>query len=139
MFSVLFTENLGSTAVYSQIRRFIVVKQRREFCFACPVFTYGGRATLKPGVEADEHAIVYTVGQQPTKLEGEAEFEKLPIGVLPPTSNDAYTGHPLDPASRIYFVIFHAIQYNVKVKDMGKVRPEDLSRLRGYWQMELNK
>ncbi|KAF5852731.1 hypothetical protein GGP41_008126 [Bipolaris sorokiniana] len=61
VFSVLFSEAAGSTAtaynnsisivrygeyVHSQIRRFIVVGPRHGFCFAVPIFTYGGQGIM---------------------------------------------------------------------------------------------
>tara|TARA_R110002003_G_scaffold251_3_gene17779 strand:+ start:20504 stop:20707 length:204 start_codon:yes stop_codon:yes gene_type:complete len=44
---------------------------------------------------------------------------------------------PLTQASRIYFGIHHPIQYNVKVKDLGYVLPDDTARFHGYWAMEV--
>lgn len=47
--------------------------------------------------------------------------------------------NPLSRASRIYFGIQHPIQYNVKVKDLGYVLPDDMPFLNGYWNMEHRK
>jgi hypothetical protein len=44
---------------------------------------------------------------------------------------------PLTQDSRIYFGIHHPIQYNVKVKDLGYVHPDDTARFLGYWAMEV--
>jgi hypothetical protein len=43
---------------------------------------------------------------------------------------------PLAQASRIYFGIHHPIQYNVKVKDLGYVHPDQIATFLGYWRME---
>ena len=95
-----------------------------------PIFTYGGRATLKPGVRPDEHAIAYSSVNEPEYLPGEASMSKQPICIV-----DTPGTPPLHKASRIYFGIHHPIQYNVKVKDLGHVHPSDLVRMRGYWAM----
>ncbi|KAF7573643.1 hypothetical protein PtrM4_085480 [Pyrenophora tritici-repentis] len=116
--------------VHAQIRRFIVVQQKREFCYALPIFTYNKQGTKKPGVVPSEHAIAYSYGYEPILLPGEARLEKDPICIV---SNDS---EPLSTASRIYFGIHHPIQYNVKVKDLGYVVPVDLSKLHNYWIKE---
>jgi hypothetical protein len=42
----------------------------------------------------------------------------------------------LHKASRVYFGIQHAIQYNVKVKDIGMVHEASMPDFFGYWHME---
>ncbi|KAH7062214.1 hypothetical protein B0J12DRAFT_230109 [Macrophomina phaseolina] len=147
MFSVLFTEALGSTAVnrdvdnvstimygeqvFSQIRRFVVVKEGRGFCYACPVSTYGGRGVGKRGLDPQTHAIIYTIGTQPSYVGGEVALEKSPIPIIP-AENTA----PLTTASRINFAIHHPIQHNVKVKDLGIVHPNVVPTLIQYARSE---
>ncbi|KAF2134756.1 hypothetical protein P153DRAFT_329412 [Dothidotthia symphoricarpi CBS 119687] len=149
VFSMLFTEAAGTTVtdyntthsaisqvaygepVYTQIRRFIVVRHKREFCYAVPIFTYGGRGTTKPGVVAKEHAIAYSYGSQARLLTNEAPLEKNSICVVMNPSE-----RPLHIASRIYFSIHHPIQYNVKVRDLGYVHPSQMQDFQGYWHME---
>ncbi|KAF3008440.1 hypothetical protein E8E13_003070 [Curvularia kusanoi] len=117
--------------VYTAVRQFVVVRQKREFCYACPIFTYSGRATTKPGVRESEHAIVYSSQCLPRLLPGEAGITKSPICVI------MAEGVPLlSAASRIYFGIHHPIQYNVKVKDIGVVAPNDFPILTRYWREE---
>jgi hypothetical protein len=79
-------------------------------------------------VRPDEHAIAYSSGYKPQLLNGERPLRKAAICV-----EDAGGIPPLDPASRIYFGIHHPIQKNVKVKDLGRVKPSHVARLRGYW------
>jgi hypothetical protein len=150
VFAVIFTEEAGSTIqpatsynsclsearfsdhiVYTQSRRFVVVRSRREFCFACPIFTYSNRATLKRGVRPAEHGIVYSEGQQPKLLDGETGIRKPSLAVAM-----AHGEPSLDIASRIYYGIHHPIQYNVKVKDIGQVLPHHVPTLIGNWKAE---
>jgi hypothetical protein len=147
VFALIFSETAGSNAtsynsclsearfsghfIYTQSRRFVVVRQKREFCFACPIFTYSRRATLKRGVRPEEHGIAYSDGQEPRLLPGENRIKKPSIAIA------MAQGEPdLSEASRIYYGIHHPIQYNVKVKDIGQVLPVHLPTLIGNWKAE---
>jgi hypothetical protein len=149
VFSVIMTESAGSADrvtdynssisvvnyaknyVHTQVRRFVVVRAKREFCYACPIFTYAGRATLKRGVRPEEHGIVYSEGVQPTYVSGETGMSKPPIAVVMSAKVPK-----LHIASRIYYGIHHPIQYNVKVKEIGRVLPQHLPILIGNWKAE---
>jgi hypothetical protein len=85
---------------------------------------------MKPGVRPNEHAVIYTQGSSPQLLPGEIGITKSPIMVVQDQANS-----PLHAASRLYFGVHHPIQYNVKVKDLGRVAETDLPRLRMYWSM----
>ncbi|KAF1848726.1 uncharacterized protein K460DRAFT_403996 [Cucurbitaria berberidis CBS 394.84] len=117
--------------VYTNIRRFVVVRQRREFCYACPIFTYSGNATTKRGVRAAEHGIAYSWGQEPNLIQGERGITKASLPVVMATNESN-----LDPASRIYYGIHHPIQYNVKVKEIGCVPEAYITTLIGNWREE---
>ncbi|KAF2823150.1 hypothetical protein CC86DRAFT_76631 [Ophiobolus disseminans] len=117
--------------VYTNVRRFVVVRQKREFCYACPIFTYSGKATTKRGVRPSEHGIAYSMTQEPQLLPGESGITKASIGV-----HMAHRVPSLDKASRIYYGIIHPIQYNVKVKEIGSVPANHLPVLIGNWRAE---
>lgn len=149
VFSILFTEPCSEPArnrnspnvstvlygekVYSQITRFVVVQVGRGFCYACPILTYGGRATLKPGCNSAEHAIAYTRGYEPNLLPGEHGINKSPIEIVPSSDETQI----LDPASRIRFGRGQVIQHNVKAKEIGQVADDHISRLLSYWREEI--
>jgi hypothetical protein len=120
--------------VYTNKRRFVVVRQKKEFCFACPIFTYSGRATTKPGVRAEEHGVIYSEGESPRLVQGESGISKTSIGVVMATGENN-----LQVASRIYYGIHHPIQYNVKVKEIGQVIKAHIPTLIGNWKEEDNK
>jgi hypothetical protein len=120
--------------VYTTVRRFVVVRQKREYCFACPIFTYSGRATTKHGVRAEEHGIIYTSGKTAQLLPGEVGIRKASLSV-----EMAKNVPPLDKASRIYYGIHHPIQYNVKVKEIGYIPKKQIPVLIGQWKEEDDK
>jgi hypothetical protein len=117
--------------VHTNLRRFVVVKRKRDFCFACPILTYNGRGCTKNGVVASEHAIAYTWNDTPRFVQGEAGFTKpgVPVVMADDVSN-------LHFASRINFGIEYPIQYNIKVKDIGYVRADHVPTLISSWQEE---
>jgi hypothetical protein len=96
-----------------------------------PIFTYSNRATTKPGARASEHAIAYSWGTQPELLHGETGITKSPIAIVMNAGEP-----PLHKASRIYYGIHHAIQYNVKVRDIGYVLEDHVPALIGSWLEE---
>lgn len=95
-----------------------------------PISTYSGKATLKSGVVADEHAVAYSYGRAPQLLPGEGPLSKHAICVVMNKGES-----PLLEAARIYFGIHHPIQYNVKLKDLGYVHPDWQPTFLGYWNM----
>ncbi len=117
--------------VHTTVRRFVVVKTKQEFSFACPIFTYKNQGTTKNGVRPAQHAVIYSWGRSPQLLPGETGITKASIGVV------QTEGIPvLSRASRIYFGIHHPVQYNVRVKDMGYVVPDHIPTLIGNWREE---
>jgi hypothetical protein len=126
-------------AIYQQIRRFVIVRvpRKKHFVYACPITTYGGRATAKQGCSPREHAIVYLSGKQPQTVRGEIPIRgeggmtKDPIEIKPASTNES-----LDIASRLRFDKTYPVEWNVKVKDIGRVVPQDMPRLLQYWKDE---
>lgn len=119
--------------VYSQVRRFIVVKEEHGFVYAVAIYTYTGRGTLKPGCIGREHAAVFLTGSGPTIFQGEQDgpsgMNKEPIEITPADSTIT-----MDPASRVRFGKTYPVEWNVKVKDIGKVATRHMTRLNMYWR-----
>ncbi|ORY18206.1 hypothetical protein BCR34DRAFT_504925 [Clohesyomyces aquaticus] len=115
---------------YTNIRRFVIVQVMKGFVYACPISSYSGRGTTKPGCDPAEHAIVYCNGNGPVWLAGEAEnaMRKDPIKVT--TVNH----ETLSPASRIRFGKVYPIEMNVKVKEIGEVDAADRTKLDTYYR-----
>jgi hypothetical protein len=78
-----------------------------------PILTYGGKGTLKRGVHADDHAIIYT-GDLALK-KGE-KLRKKAIKMIPNSPR-----HHLDPASRINYAKLYTVEHNVKVDFIGTI------------------
>ncbi|KAF2030974.1 hypothetical protein EK21DRAFT_25172, partial [Setomelanomma holmii] len=123
--------------IHSQIRRFVVVrvKANQHFVEACSITTYGGRGCLKPGCYPSEHTAVYLKGCTPQYLEGERErgMDKDPVAIEATDINET-----MDPISRLRLGKVYSIECNVKVRDIGKVVPEDMGKLLHYHRQEMN-
>ena len=117
-------------AVYSKVRRFVVIREGANYCSALPIATYGRQGVGKHGVVKSEHAIIYTGRTPPEPMEAErpkrAEQGMRPeaIRIDPDNPEDK-----LDPRSRIDFGKVHTIQHNIKVRNYGQVHPRSMSAL----------
>lgn len=92
--------------------------------------TYGGKATTKPGVHAEHHAIIFT-GKDDDVPPLHYNEEQLPN---PPIRMDAKIAkEKLDPMSRINYAKPYTVEHNVKVLFIGSVNKKYMKRLEnGY-------
>src|SRR5579871_6283033 len=96
-----------------------------------PILTYGGRATTKPGVKADDHAIIHTSKEAPKEIEGERKLHKKPIRVR---------ASPLDKlalASRINYAKVYTVEHNTKVHFIGRIHPDSERNFFTTWKSYL--
>lgn len=107
------TVRFGEQA-YTEIRRFVVVRNKGTFSQCIPVQTYKGRGATKPNIVMQDHGIIHTSLQAPSLIPGE-NLTKYSIRVQP-TANEV-----LEPASRINYGKAYAVEHNVKVLDIGMV------------------
>jgi len=122
--------------IFSSIRRYVIVKARPHnyYCWAVPINSYGKRGLSKKKFHENErraHAIIHTKGIQPKRIQGEKAFTKKVIQVDPENSGDI-----LETASRIHFGKVQSIEWNVKVKDCGRVTGNSLRNLKLYFEQE---
>ncbi|EXJ76854.1 hypothetical protein A1O3_10499 [Capronia epimyces CBS 606.96] len=121
--------------VFSEIRRFAVVRECRGFCWAVPVSTYQGKGVGRHNfhqVDIEAHAIIHMADTKPTQLPSEPKMSKRPIAV-----EKTDPGQKLDAASRIRFDKVFTIEHNVKVKNCGKIARESMPIFRHYFKQEV--
>ncbi|KAH8727752.1 hypothetical protein GQ44DRAFT_724818 [Phaeosphaeriaceae sp. PMI808] len=119
------TVSFGEQA-YSEIRRFVVVRNKGNFSQCIPVQTYRNRGATKPGIVMQDHGIIHTTLQAPNQLQGE-NLTKYSIRVQP-TANET-----LEVASRINYGKAYAVEHNVKVLDIGMVVNEHRYLIESYF------
>jgi len=104
--------------IYSHIRRMVVIRNRKGYCWCIPISTYSGQGLRGRGLgheEINSHAIVYDSKKEPRCLPGEIQSTRTPIAV------DVIPGHSLSQATRVHYARPHTVGWNTKVMDVGTV------------------
>ncbi|KAL2064646.1 hypothetical protein VTL71DRAFT_3784 [Oculimacula yallundae] len=91
---------------------------------ARPILTYGGRATLKPGVHVEHHTVIYTDKIAGARLLPGEKLSKTPLQMEP---ND--NSQRLDKASRVNYAKLYTVEHNVKVFFIGSLTKESKAEL----------
>jgi hypothetical protein len=115
--------------VMVKVRRFVVVRPKATFCLCLPIHTYSGQATSKAGVAAQDHAPVVSEGGEVIYHENEAKLTKSPMYIKVEKSS---TG-PVSPMSRLNFAKVYTVEYNVKVRPIGRLIPDSVWRMEEYF------
>lgn len=124
------TLNQFQERVFSKVRRFVVIREGRDYCNALPISTYGGRGVAKFGVVKSEHCIIFTgkTPPNPTAQERQQRDEEgmrpVPIRVDPDTPVNT-----LDVMSRLNLVSIMTVQHNIKVKPFGTINERSVDAL----------
>ncbi|CAN9173373.1 unnamed protein product [Alternaria sp. RS040] len=115
--------------VMVKVRRLVVIRPKATFCLCLPIHTYSGQATSKPGVAAQDHAPVVSEGGEVIYHENEAKLTKSPMYIKVEKSS---TG-PVSPMSRLNFAKVYTVEYNVKVRPIGRLIPDSVWRMEEYF------
>ncbi|KAL8732764.1 MAG: hypothetical protein Q9166_002545 [cf. Caloplaca sp. 2 TL-2023] len=120
--------------VYIQLQRFVVVKSnvKEHYSLCLPITTYGGRGVAKKGVDAALHAIIHTSAHPPALLENEPCMTNQPIKVVAKSPEEK-----LAPASRLNLGKTHTVEWDTKVKEVGRVDKDSLLTLLYSWKMAM--
>jgi hypothetical protein len=92
-----------------------------------PIVSYQNQGTLKPGVDAAEHALVYTSSKPPQPLKDE-RLDMHAIKVEPEGRQK------LSATSRINFGKVYTVEHTAKVCSLGKIAREHRQRLTNYFK-----
>lgn len=134
-----FTRNADGVTIFSHIRRFVIVKatSTRRYCWAIPINSYSGRGLTDKRMLEDEkqaHTIIHGIGSEPVRMKGEIELDKEPIAVK------MEPGEELTPSSRLHFGKVQCIDWNVRLKKIGRiVDKKNMRRLILYFKEEFHK
>lgn len=104
----------------------------QELIHGSAISTYSNRGTNKQGCRPEEHSIAYFPGTDPRQCYLLGEYEngmiKEPIEIQPASSS-----LQMNYGSRIRFSKKYPIEMNVKVKNIGRVVSQHLSKLLEYY------
>ena len=125
---------IGHAEPYFETCRFIVIRSKRGHCLCLGVHTYGRQGTSKLGVGADHHAAVIADGDIEAVLHPkEKELSKRPIHIVLETRDVT-----IDSTSRLDFSRVYTIEYNIPVRNIGRILPLDLAIFETYFSQTIN-
>ncbi|KAF2867744.1 hypothetical protein BDV95DRAFT_502078, partial [Massariosphaeria phaeospora] len=130
-FMMLWTEPTASSGsertIYYKIRRFVVIRQKSTHCLCLPINTYSGQGITKRGIYVQDHAAVVSAGGEGQLIEREQELTKSSLYIK--TEDPSIS---IDSASLIKFGKVYTVEYNLKVKNIGRILPASISHLESY-------
>ncbi|KAF2107783.1 hypothetical protein BDV96DRAFT_588747 [Lophiotrema nucula] len=119
-------ESFGGNA-YSEIRRFIVVRNKETFSQCLPIQTYRRQGACKPGLVSQDHAIIYT-SSSPNVPFPDEETTRRALRV------DPIPGQSLEAQSCIRFGKPWIIEHDLKLQEIGLIAQEHLHLLGEYYR-----
>ncbi|KAM3068124.1 hypothetical protein ACMFMG_011173 [Clarireedia jacksonii] len=131
--------------VYTEIRRFVVIKDAYGSASCLAIHTYSNQGTLKANLpDADNHAIIFTSPQCPPlhsqyDQNGILQTEQLskdPIKVRSELHNDP--DGDLGKMSRLNYTKVYTVEKDVRILNIGMVEGKSMNALRTDSPLKLN-
>jgi hypothetical protein len=94
-----------------------------------PILTYHKQGTAKPGVKADDHAIIYADSKAPSELKDEPKLRNQPIRLVLDNAREK-----LSPESRVNYGKVYTVEHNAKVRFIGKIHKDYKARFFADWE-----
>ncbi|TVY13980.1 hypothetical protein LARI1_G008742 [Lachnellula arida] len=113
--------------VYSEIRRFVVLKEGYGNSICSPVHTYNGQATLKPNLpERQQHAIIHTSRDCPPEhsyrlTDGTLVKENLSKDPIRVRREQSGPEGDLGACSRLNYSKIYTVEHYIRVLNIGMV------------------
>lgn len=122
---------------FSSFAWLIIVQVRGGFIYAVPITD--GHRVLQPSRTMRDYAVVYLQGTEPIIFPGDRKgpqgMDKKPLEIIP--ADDTIN---IDSRCRADFAENYSIKWDhwdVKSRNIGRVAPKHLKRLRLYWSQSL--
>jgi len=106
----------------------VVIRPKASHSLCLPISTYHGKATINTGVSAQDHAAIVPVGTEVQLHPDEQALTKAPVYM-----KIEDTTVSIDPMSRINFGRVTALEYNHKVRNIGRVATESIRLLEEHF------
>jgi len=123
-----FTSEWSGEQAFCEVRRFCIIRRKPTYCLCLPISTYSGHATTKPGLVVQDHAVIAPVGGSVQLHPKERQLMKSPLFVI--VEDEAVS---IDPMSRINFAKVYTVEYNVKIRRIGRICPDSMKDLEDYF------
>jgi hypothetical protein len=109
---------------YTEIRRFVVIREARGCSLCLAIHTYSGQGTLKAGVIAEEHAALYPATQSAIVPRDEKMIVQ-PFPIIIETDK----ADQISPMSRINLRKIYTVEHYNRVLNIGRIDPAHVDRL----------
>lgn len=114
--------------IYWKIRRFVVIRARATYCLCLSINTYQGQGATKSSVTTQDHAPIVPVDGEVHLHPDEQNLTKSPIRIK---TEDASIS--IDPMARINFGKVYTVEYNLKVRKIGRIISESIRQMEDYF------
>jgi hypothetical protein len=104
------------------------MRPRSSHCLCLPISTYQGKATANTGIAAQDHAAIIPVGSEVRLHPDEQALKKAPLYMK---VEDASVS--IDPMSRVNFARVSTLEYNLKVRNVGRVVAESIKLMEEHF------
>ena len=119
------TPGASAQTAHAKPRLFVVVRQKSKHCLCVPVYTYSQQATSKHGVNPEDHAPLIKEGTT-VEFHDDEEKDKLKKVLVMILEDPSVQWSPM---SRINLGKVHSIEYNLKVRTIGRLTRESTNDL----------
>lgn len=114
--------------IYWKIRRFVVIRAKSAYCLCLSISTYQGQGTTKAGVAIHDHAPLLPVDGEVLLHPEEEQLTKDPLYIKAEDPSIQ-----IDPMSRINFAKVYTVEYNLKVRKVGRIVSDSVRKMEGYF------
>lgn len=112
---------------FFKVRPFVVVRENHNFCLCLPLTTYGGKGTLKRGINVNDYAAVYDSRQEPF-MDMKETLSKTPFPIHIEDQKEK-----IDRMTRLNFGRVYTVEHRVKALKVGMIPREYHPLLRKYF------
>ncbi|KAJ4301748.1 hypothetical protein N0V90_003841 [Kalmusia sp. IMI 367209] len=121
----LFDGISNTTALHVKTRMFVVIRQKTQHCLCLPIYTYSQQATSKTGVKPEDHAPLIKANTE-VEYHPDEQRDKLRKALHIILEDTTMQWSPL---SRINLAKIQSVEYNLKVRKVGRISPDCLADL----------
>ncbi|KAF2257550.1 hypothetical protein CC78DRAFT_222639 [Lojkania enalia] len=120
----------AASSTHGKTRRFVVIRSKSKHCLCLPIHTYSRQATSKPGTNPEDHAPLVREGSEP-EFHPHEQQDKLKQSLSIIIEDD---GIPWSPLSRINFSKVYTVEYNLRVRKIGRIEPKSVDLLEAHFR-----
>jgi hypothetical protein len=115
---------------YWKIRRFVTIRSRPAHCLCLPISTYRGKGATKQGMQTGDHAAVLAYQDQDVLDDSWTEEGLKDTPIYVKVEDPSLS---IDRTSRINFAKVLTVDYNLRVRNIGRVVGQSIKVMEEYF------